>query len=308
MIAVLSGCVENNLARSAAISGLKGRELDFMRSLLANPAWQTESPGRTHTLALLARCITEERKPDRVAALLDLALASDTNADWQRVALLNGAAGIIAVPTPPTGSLAAEQAKIGAKPQGSTGLGRGFKPIKTDAEPPQLAKLSAFDKPNVAKLASKVSALFVWPGKPGYVEEKKVPPLTPAQEEFVAAGKQVYATLCVACHQPTGQGQEGLAPPIANSEWAAGPDGRLIRIVLQGVGGPMTVNGKDYSLDMPGLAAVLTDEQIAQVLSYVRRDFGNLAPVVETASVTAIRESTKDRGASWTADELESIH
>jgi mono/diheme cytochrome c family protein len=81
----------------------------------------------------------------------------------------------------------------------------------------------------------------------------------------------------------------------------------LIRIVLQGVGGPMTVNGKDYSLDMPGLAAVLTDEQIAQVLSYVRRDFGNLAPVVETASVTTIREGTKDRGASWTADELEAI-
>ena len=265
-------------------------------------------PNRPATRSHCSHVASPERKPDRVSGLLDLARSPPTRTRTGSVSRLNGAAGIIAVPTPPAGSLAAEQTKIGAKPQGSTGLGRGFKPIKTDAEPPQLAKLSAFDKPNVAKLASKVSALFVWPGKPGYVEEKKVPPLTPAQEEFVTAGKQVYATLCVACHQPTGQGQEGLAPPIANSEWAAGPDGRLIRIVLQGVGGPMTVNGKDYSLDMPGLAAVLTDEQIAQVLSYVRRDFGNLAPVVETASVTTIREGTKDRGASWTADELESIH
>jgi mono/diheme cytochrome c family protein len=306
--AVLSGSTESHLARSAAISGLKGRELEFLQTLLANPAWQTESPGRTHALSLLARCVTEERKTERVQALLDLALAAETKADWQRVALLSGASGIIGVPAPPAGSLAAEQAKVGAKPQGSTGLGRGFKPIKTKAAPPQLAKLTAFGKPDVEKLAPKVSGLFVWPGKPGYVEEKKPDPLTPAQEQFVAAGKQVYATLCVACHQPNGQGQEGLAPPLANSEWVTAPEGRVIRIVLQGVGGPMTVNGKDYSLDMPGLAAVLGDEQIAQVLSYIRRDFGNLAPVVETASVAKVRAGTKDRGASWTAAELENIH
>ena len=64
------------------------------------------------------------------------------------------------------------------------------------------------------------------------------------------------------------------------------------------------MNGKEYSLDMPGLAAALTDEQIAQILSYIRREWGHEASIVETATVTKVRESTKDRGASWTADEL----
>ena len=113
--------------------------------------------------------------------------------------------------------------------------------------------------------------------------------------------------ICAACHQPTGLGQEGLAPAIANSEWVNGPESRIIRIVLQGVGGPISVNGKDYNLDMPGLGAAFKDEQVAQILSYVRRDFGNAAPVVETASVAKVREGTKDRGASWTVAELEAM-
>jgi mono/diheme cytochrome c family protein len=59
---------------------------------------------------------------------------------------------------------------------------------------------------------------------------------------------------------------------------------------------------------MPGIGAMFSDEQIAQVLSYIRRDFGNEAPVVETATVTSARAATKDRGASWTAAELLNIH
>ena len=86
-----------------------------------------------------------------------------------------------------------------------------------------------------------------------------------------------------------------------------GPDARLIRIVLNGVGGRISVAGKDYALDMPGLGAALGDEQIAQVLSYVRRSFGHEQPVVDTAAVAKIRAASKDRGAEWTADELEKI-
>jgi mono/diheme cytochrome c family protein len=114
--------------------------------------------------------------------------------------------------------------------------------------------------------------------------------------------------VCVGCHLPQGQGQEGLAPPLAGSEWVQGPEQRLIRIVLHGVGGPITVNGTEYNMDMPGIGAAFSDEQIAQVLSYIRRDFGNEAPVVDTATVTSVRAATKDRGATWTAVELLNIH
>jgi mono/diheme cytochrome c family protein len=136
------------------------------------------------------------------------------------------------------------------------------------------------------------------------VEEKTPPPLTPTEKDFVAAGKETFNTICAACHLPEGQGQEGLAPPLADSEWVVGPEVRLVRIVLQGLGGPVTVNGNSYSLDMPGLGAALTDQQIAQVLSYVRRNFGNVAPVVQTGKVTEIRAATVNHDPNWTADEL----
>lgn len=305
MSEVLGGLAENYLARSAALSGLKGRELEFLRAFLEPPIEKDESSGRANVIAHLARCVVNEGKVDRVLALLDLAMPS--RPEWQALAILDGATGIIPAPTPPAGSIAAEQAKLGPKPQGTTGLGRGFKPLRTDVEPFRLAQLKALTGPEFQKRAERVNALFVWPGKPGYVEPTPPPPLTDEQKAFVEAGKQLYA-VCAACHQPNGQGQEALAPPLANSEWVTGPESRLIRIVLQGVGGPMTVNGREYSLDMPGLGAALNDEQIAQILSYIRNDFGNTASVIDAATVAKARGSTKDRGASWTADELANMH
>ena len=301
MVQVLAAASEHYLARSAALSGLKGRELEFLRSILLSPEWLTESPGRANVVSQLARCVVYEGKAARVQALLDLAMPPRPH--WQAFAIVDGASGIIPAPAPPADSIAAEQTKLGAKPQGSAGLGRGFKPLKTDTAPPQLAQLAELSNPEFQKRAERVNALFVWPGKPGYSEPAPPPPLTEEQQRFVEAGKQLYV-VCGACHQPNGQGQEALAPPLANSEWVTGPESRLIRIVLQGVGGPMTVNGREYALDMPGLGAALSDEQIAQILSYIRRDFGNLAPVVETETVQKARSGTKDRGASWTADEL----
>jgi len=65
------------------------------------------------------------------------------------------------------------------------------------------------------------------------------------------------------------------------------------------------VAGKDYSLAMTGFAAALNDEQIAQVLSYVRHSFGPDLPPLQTSTVTKIRAASKDRGSEWTAEELE---
>lgn len=307
MAAVLEQCIENRLAHSAALSGLKGRELEFLKRLTGSASWNADSPGRAYFLGRLARCVVEERKPERLTAAIELAAKAGAKAAWQQKVILDGLAGIVPAFAPPAGSIADEQSKIGTKPKGESGLGKAFKPVRLKAEPPQFAKLATSPNEEVKKRAAKVAAVFTWPGKPGHVEEAKAPPLTEAQKQFVAAGKQLYM-VCGACHQPTGLGQEGLAPPLANSEWVTGPEGRLIRIVLQGVGGPMTVNDKEYNLDMAPLGAALNDEQIAQILSYIRRDFGNEAPVIETATVTKIREATKDRGASWTADELLNIN
>ena len=88
MAEVLTATVENPLARSAAISGLRGRELEFLQAVLASPAWATASPGRQLAAAQLTRCVMEERKPERLTALLDYA-AKPPKAAWQQLAMLD---------------------------------------------------------------------------------------------------------------------------------------------------------------------------------------------------------------------------
>ena len=89
-------------------------------------------------------------------------------------------------------------------------------------------------------------------------------------------GAQVYNTLCVACHGPDGKGLNGL-PPLVGSDWPKGPAERTIKIVLQGMTGPVEVAGKSYNIDMPPQGAVLSDEKIAAVLTYVRKNFAGNA-------------------------------
>lgn len=120
-------------------------------------------------------------------------------------------------------------------------------------------------------------------------------------------GQQVYMMVCFACHQPTGQGLPGMFPPLAASDWvqARKPD-RLIRMVLHGVTGPITVNGKPFSTPAPLMPpqATLHDEQIANVLTYIRNSFGNQAPAVMSEEVAAIRAAEKARTLLWTEAEL----
>ncbi len=110
-------------------------------------------------------------------------------------------------------------------------------------------------------------------------------PIDPA---VMAAGK-ISFILCAACHGQNGEGGQ-LAPPLAGSDWVAGPVSNLIRIQLRGLQGPITVTGKEYNLQI-GMAALnyQTDEQIAGVLTYVRNSFGNKASAVRPEQVTALR-------------------
>ena len=111
----------------------------------------------------------------------------------------------------------------------------------------------------------------------------------PIPDEVMALGQTQYA-VCAACHGPTGTGVPNLAPPLANSEWVNGPVSNIIRIQLRGLTGPITVAGVDYNLVAPmAPMAYQTDEQIAAVLTYVRNNFGNKAPLVTPDQVKALR-------------------
>lgn len=120
-------------------------------------------------------------------------------------------------------------------------------------------------------------------------------------------GAKVYNSLCVACHGPDGKGLNGL-PPLVGSEWPKGAPERSIKIVLNGLTGPVEVAGKVYNIDMPPQGAVLSDAQIAAALSHVRRTFAGNAGDVTPAQVAAVRAATASRTTPWTAAELLKDH
>jgi mono/diheme cytochrome c family protein len=125
-------------------------------------------------------------------------------------------------------------------------------------------------------------------------------------------GRRIYADICAKCHQPDGLGIPGQYPPLVGSDWALAPGpARIIRIVLDGLQGPITVKGEAFDNVMTPLRDTLTDRQIAAVLTYVRthKEWGHNASPVAPEEVADIRKKTKGRPqvGSWTAVELLAI-
>jgi len=126
-------------------------------------------------------------------------------------------------------------------------------------------------------------------------------------EALFVSGRRVYEVYCSVCHQPTGQGVGGQFPPLAGADWVTfDSPNRLIRLVLDGIQGPIVVNGQNYNGAMPPWRDLLTDEEIAAVLTYVRGNaaWGNTAPPVTPEEVGVLRERTAGRPTAWSAAEL----
>ncbi len=120
-------------------------------------------------------------------------------------------------------------------------------------------------------------------------------------------GESIYDMACLPCHQPEGKGLPGVYPPLAGSDWVRGDTTRLIKILLHGLTGPVTVAGQDFggpnAVPMPSLGG-LTDDQIADVLTFVRKQFGANASAVSPVNVKKVRTATANRETPWTAAEL----
>ncbi len=100
-------------------------------------------------------------------------------------------------------------------------------------------------------------------------------------------GKALYAT-CAACHGPEGKPLAPVFPPLAGSEWVSGPKENLIRIQIRGLMGPIEVAGKEYNNIMP--PSTLNDQQIADVLNYVRATFADKQDEITVEEVAAVRQ------------------
>ena len=130
------------------------------------------------------------------------------------------------------------------------------------------------------------------------VAEKSViaQPDTPKEKSNVSntmaghPGEKVYNAVCLACHMRNGTGVPGMHPPITKSEFVNGDPEKLIQIVLKGLKGKVEVQGNVYDNVMPPQAN-LTDQQIADVLTFVRGSFGNSSGAITTDQVAKARAS-----------------
>jgi mono/diheme cytochrome c family protein len=267
--ALAQRAAEHIAIQDGFISGLAGRELEVFAAVLRQPgAYSKTLP------AALLRCVFAERKPARIEQALAIVAALPLRS--QQLTLLGSLA------THPT---------VTAK-----------RPIKLAAEPPALAKLGKSKDAAMAKALAWFKNTVVWPGKSG-VAVTKTRALTNEELALADAGRLTYAGLCAACHQATGKGLEGLAPPLADSEWVLGDPERITKVVMHGLRGPIKVKGVAYSYDMPA-AGFLSDEQIAGVLTYVRREWDHEADPVPVELVKKVRAETKGRNDAWTEAEL----
>lgn len=127
-------------------------------------------------------------------------------------------------------------------------------------------------------------------------------------------GVALFGSICQTCHGKDGNGVASLAPPLNGSEWVTGDKNKLISIVLYGLTGPVKVAGKLYKApeingDMPGIGQnnEFRDEDISQVLNFIRNSWRNKAEKISPADVTDIRRQFKDRQKTFTMDELDKM-
>lgn len=134
----------------------------------------------------------------------------------------------------------------------------------------------------------------------------------PGNDKEFPKGVAIYASVCGACHGPAGQGVRNLAPPLNNSEWVTGNKDRLAAVVLYGLSGPVTVDGKLYTApeisgEMPGIAGnpSFSDADVAEVLNYVRTSWANQADRVSAAQIKAVRDKYKGREKAFRAEDFQ---
>ena len=253
----------------AVVSGLARREADFVEAIVR----EAKDGGVAVKNAVVAATTGALKANDTARLARVLAVAADSSAPaWARTAVLDGVDR--AMPR-----------MFDGKPI----------PATLSAEPKPLVALAAQGGTPESERATKLLASLRWPGKPGMAAIAAVK-LAPAEQVRFDKGKAQFAALCAACHQPEGQGLVGLAPPLVYSRWVL-DDERI--------GASIVLNGKaQENLVMPTLKAVLDDEAIANVLTFVRNSWGHAASAVTPEAVARVRAMTASREEPWNDADL----
>jgi mono/diheme cytochrome c family protein/glucose/arabinose dehydrogenase len=306
---VLAAHADDPVTVDAALSGVRGAEGTVLDKLIQA---SEQSVQRETAITMIAATIV--RTGQDVGIQKILAAAADPNRPlWQRSALLRGAEVALlgaAMPGTPTGRRGGAplvpNAPCPTCPGGRAGPGGAYafpqaprpapvapRPTRLSTEPVAFTALAATTT-DLGPRAASVLARLEWPGKPG--ASAPITPLTPDEQQRFNAGQEVYRNICQACHQPDGRGLEKVAPSLLGSPLALATPDIPARILM---------NGKEGSIGlMPPVGSTLSDDQIAAVLTYIRREWGQDGSPVDVATVKQVRAMTADRTRPWKHDEL----
>ena len=143
--------------------------------------------------------------------------------------------------------------------------------------------------------------------------EKKVATANLAGNGLYALGKELYHKegYCATCHQANGKGLEASGyPPLAGTDWVTGNKARLIKLTLKGIMGPMEIDGVKYPghVPMTPFEGLMNDGEVAAVLTYIRKSFGNKASPIEPEQVRLTRKEIEEKDGFYTVEELLEKH
>jgi glucose/arabinose dehydrogenase/mono/diheme cytochrome c family protein len=251
----------------AILSGIHGREARLLGESVSNPSLEKDKKQFESLFKALGLAIHTSSDVEQNQILLATMASTSTGRPWIKDALLSG--------------ILTSKGKAVQFP---------VKPIALD----------------LLEDAGKLAKKYTWKGDTRILEPDGKP-LTPEDHKRFLSGKLHYTTTCMPCHQADGLGQPAVAPPLVDSDYVNGSDQRLVKIVLGGLMGPVTVDGEEWNLVMPPLIyhPTLSDENLAAVLTYVRREWGHTADPVSPETVALQRDLLKDRNVPWTIVELD---
>jgi mono/diheme cytochrome c family protein len=258
------GKVEHKKYRSAAIASLMGREAEALQLLGSSPTFTEDTTLNRKTLKSIIDLLLAEKNAETNTVIIEFAATQLSEHPWQSMVAMDQSSTYYK----------GKQCKLSTEPT-------GFELLQE--------KYPLF------------SSTTWWPGREN-VAQYKPKQVDQRSAKLIARGKQVY-NICKVCHQVNGLGQFPTYPPLVNTSYVTGDATVLIKIMLHGLDGPITVDGKNYDGSMPPIT-VKNDRDIAAVISYIRQAWGNEADVVYPSEVSDVRKQYEGRTSMWSAEEL----
>jgi mono/diheme cytochrome c family protein/glucose/arabinose dehydrogenase len=266
------GKSENNKYRSAALASLMGREKEALDLIAISSILATDTQLNRETLSAIVHQLLLEKRESINTLLLDFAARQTRQLGWQSEVVLSA---------------------ILAKQKQSQ--------LRLIRQPVRYHSLFTENNASLHDAALALNGLLWWEGRSDVLEciPKRVDKTV---ANLINRGKKIY-NVCKTCHQVDGLGLPPTHPPLVDSPFVLDDKGKLIKIMLHGLSGPITIDGKHYDESMPP-APIRNDYDIAAVMTYIRQAWGNDAGAISPQEVHSMREKYKGRRSMWTAEEL----